>query len=362
VVKSWLFDIFNYPYDSRPEGLDPALVQDEYDWHLDAWTRAEELGYDGVFFSEHHFTAYNMSPSPNLLVASLAQRTKTMRMGVMCNVTAFHNPRRLAEEAAMLDYLSHGRLEFGLGRGSDNHELKKEGVPLEDTRAWFEESVELMHQAWTQPRWTHHGKFFHYDDVAIYPRPKNVPRVWVTAFSPASVQWAARNGYQLATSFVPAAGIAQLRQLYAETAAAAGQPSSPEQVGVLRQVFVADSDQEARDLAEPALDHVFRLFKEAAVPDDIEHLARGYEHYKSFFAAFASEGGVRFEDLQASGAVIVGSPSTVRDQVVAQVEEIGCGHLLNWFSFGALTREQTMHSVELYAREVVPVLRGLTVG
>ncbi|WP_113704645.1 LLM class flavin-dependent oxidoreductase [Nonomuraea lactucae] len=362
MVKSWLFDIFNYPYDSKPEGLDPELVQDEYDWHLDTWVRAEDLGLDGVFFSEHHFTAYNMSPSPNLLVASLAQRTSTLRMGVMCNVTAFHNPRRLAEETAMLDYLTHGRLEVGLGRGGDDLEFKKEGFPLEQTREWFEESLELMHKAWEQPRFTHHGRFFHYDDVSIYPRPKNRPRVWVTAFSPGTITWAGTMGYRLALAFLPASMMAQYRRTYDEAARAAGHETSPDHIGVLRNVFVAGSDQEARDLAEPALDHVFRLFKEAAVPDDIENMAKGYEHYSSFFAPFAAEGGVRFEDLQAAGVVVVGSPATVRDQLVAQAEEIGCGNIFNWFSFGALTSEQTLRSVELYARDVAPALRSLAVA
>ncbi|MDF3311852.1 LLM class flavin-dependent oxidoreductase [Rhodococcus sp. T2V] len=361
MVKSWLFDIFNYPYDSAPEGLDPALVEDEFDWHLDAWVKAEELGYDGVLFSEHHFTAYNMSPSPNLLVAAVAQRTNTLRLGAMCNVTAFHNPRRLAEETAMLDYLTRGRLEVGLGRGADDHEFRKEGFPLEDTRPWFEESLELMHKAWEQPRFTHHGRFFHYDDVSIYPRPRRTPRIWVTALSPATIAWAGSKGYRLSLAFMPAKVMAQFRNIYNEAAADAGHSTAPEQIGVMRNIFVADSDEEARDLAEPALDHVFRLFKEAAVPDDLGHMAPGYEGYSSFFAPFAAEGGVRFEDLQASGAVVVGSPSTVRDQLVAQVEEIGCGHLMNWFSFGQLTRDQTMRSMELYAKEIVPALRSLEV-
>jgi alkanesulfonate monooxygenase SsuD/methylene tetrahydromethanopterin reductase-like flavin-dependent oxidoreductase (luciferase family) len=360
MVKSWLFDIFNYPYDPRPEGLDPDLVQDEFDWHLETWVQAEDLGLDGVFFSEHHFTAYNMSPSPNLLVASLAQRTSRMHLGVMCNVTAFHNPRRLAEETAMLDYLTHGRLEVGLGRGSDDLEFKKEGFPLEDTRAWFEESLELMEKAWHQPRFIHHGRFFDYDDASIYPRPKNSPNVWITALSPSTVKWAATKGYRIAMSFVPPSGLADMRRTYDEAAIAAGLEPSADKIAVLRQAFVADTDEQARELAEPALDHVFRLFKRAAVPEDVDNLAKGYEGYSSFFRPFVREGGLRFDDLVASGAVVVGSPATVRDQLVAQAEEIGCGHLINWFSFGRLTKEQTQRSVELYAKEVVPALRSIT--
>ncbi|WP_033288199.1 LLM class flavin-dependent oxidoreductase [Amycolatopsis jejuensis] len=359
MVKSWLFDIFNYPHDPRPEGFDPELAQEEFDWHLETWTGAEELGYDGIFFSEHHFTAYNMSPSPNLLVSAVAQRTNTMHLGVMCNVTAFHHPRRLAEETAMLDYLTHGRLEVGLGRGADDLEFKKEGFPLEDTRAWFEESLELMHQAWEKPRFTHHGRFFDYQDTALYPRPLHQPRVWITALSPSTVSWAAAKGYRMAISFLPASGLADMRKAYDEAARAAGRTPTADDVAMLRNVFVADTDEQAREIAEPALDHVFRLYKEAAVPEDVEHMAKGYEAYSSFFRPFVSGGGVTFEDLQAAGIVIVGSPESVRDQLVAQTSEVGCGHLLNWFSFGALTKEQTQRSVELFAKEVAPALRAV---
>lgn len=116
-------------------------MQALYDWKLESWVAAEGQGFDGVFFSEHHFTPYSISPSPNLLVATLAQRTSRMNIGVMANITAFHNPRRLAEEGAMLDHLTGGRLEIGMGRGVDEPEFLREGVRMEETRARFEESV-----------------------------------------------------------------------------------------------------------------------------------------------------------------------------------------------------------------------------
>jgi alkanesulfonate monooxygenase SsuD/methylene tetrahydromethanopterin reductase-like flavin-dependent oxidoreductase (luciferase family) len=356
-----LFDIFNYPYDSDPAAFDPSLAQREFDWHLDAWSHAEALGFEGVLFSEHHFTAYNMSPSPNLLVAALSQRTSRIRLGVMANITAFHNPRRLAEETAMLDYLTRGRLEVGLGRGADDHEFNKEGFPLEDTRAWFEESLGLMEQAWAEPRFTHHGRFFDYDDTALWPRPRSRPSVHIVALSPSTIQWAAAKGYKLALAFMPAPTMAQLVAGYQAAAEAAGQPTGPDRVSVLRNVFIADTDAEAREIAEPALNKVFQLFKEVAVPGDLTKMAPGYEGYSSFFAPFAKEGGVTFDELVAAGQVVVGSPETVRDQLVAQAEEICCGHVFNWFHYGALTPEQTMRSLELYAEHVIPALQQIDV-
>lgn len=362
MVQSWLFDIFNYPHNPDPREFEPKLAQAEYDWKLDTWARAEGWGFDGVFFSEHHFTAYNLSPSPNLLVAALSQRTRTLKMGVLCNVTAFHNPRRLAEETAMLDYLTHGRLEVGLGRGADDLEFKKEGFPLEDSRAWFEESLELMEKAWATPRLTHHGRFFNYEATAIWPRLRRKPIIHVPSLSPETLRWCGTKGYKIACAFMPTSTLKEYFDIYKTAASQSGNPVSPDHMSITRPVFIADSDDEARELAEPALDQVFRLFKEVAIPDDLDHMAPGYEGYSSFFRPFAAEGGVKFEDLQASGAVVVGATDTVRDQLIAQVEEIGCGRVVNWFHFGALTPEQTHRSLQLYAEKVIPALRTVQVG
>jgi alkanesulfonate monooxygenase SsuD/methylene tetrahydromethanopterin reductase-like flavin-dependent oxidoreductase (luciferase family) len=138
VVKTYPFELLTYPYGNDPTSFDPGRCAEIYDSHFNIWIECKDLGYDGVFFSEHHFTAYNPSPSPNLLVAALAKPTSRMRLGVMCNVLPFHNPLRLAEETAMLDYLTGGRLEVGFGRGADAYEFEKMGIPHEETRGMFE--------------------------------------------------------------------------------------------------------------------------------------------------------------------------------------------------------------------------------
>jgi alkanesulfonate monooxygenase SsuD/methylene tetrahydromethanopterin reductase-like flavin-dependent oxidoreductase (luciferase family) len=360
VVKSWLFDIFNYPYGAAPATFDPKLCQELYDWHTDLWVGAEELGFDGVFFSEHHFTSYNISPSPNLLVAAVAARTERMRLGVMANIVPFHNPRALAEEVAMLDYLTNGRLEVGLGRGVDEQEFLRDGVAMEETRARFEESMEIMHAAWRNPVFSHHGKFWDYENVTIWPRPRQQPNppVWVTALSPATIEWAGRKGYKMAHTFMPVAETKDMFDLYRKSAENAGNSTAPDQLGLMRQVFVADSDQEARDIGEPALNQLFGLFKEAAVFQDLDNVPEGYEFYSSFFRPFSS-GPVSWETLTGSGIVCVGSPETVRDQLIAQAEELECGNVINAGIFGSMTKEQTFHSAELYAKEIIPALKSV---
>ena len=131
-------------------------------------------------------------------------------------------------------------------------------------------------------------------------------------------------------------------------------------MGVCRNVVIADSEQEARDLAEPAFDALFAAFKEAAVFRDLDNGPAGYEHYQSFFRPFAGDD-VSFDALVGIGAICVGTPATVRDQILDQVETIGCGNFLNWGSFGNLTKEQTMRSYQLYGEHVVPALHSLKV-
>lgn len=359
MVKSWVFEIFSYPFNAPAEEFDPAVCKDLYDWKLDSWIAAEEYGFDGVFFSEHHFTPYSISPSPNLLVATLAQRTERMRIGVMANITAFHNPRRLAEEGAMLDYLTGGRLEVGMGRGVDEPEFIREGVNMEETRQRFEESVALIQAAWTQPKFSFDGDFYKYDNVSIWPRPMRgeIP-IWVTALSPQTVEWAAQQGFRFTSVFTPTAVMKETFDVYKAAASDVGREATPDDMGVCRNVFIADSEQEARELAEPAFNALFATFKEAAVFSDLENVPQGYEHYQSFFRPFAGDG-LSFDDLVAIGAICVGTPDQVRDQLVAQMEEIGCGHFLLWGSFGTLTKEQVMHSYKLFGEHVAPALHGL---
>lgn len=357
MVKTYPFELLTYPHANDPAAFDPARCAEIYESHFNVWLEAEELGYDGVFFSEHHFTAYNVSPSPNLLVAALAKRTSRMRLGVMCNVLPFHNPVRLAEETAMLDYLTDGRLEVGLGRGADAYEFEKMGIPHEDTRGMFEESLELMKKAWENPVFSHQGKHWSYTDASIWPRPVNPPKPWITCISPETVEFAARSGYKMALAYLPSAAMANYVDLYRNTTADAGRDPATLETAILRSIVIAPTDSEADDIAAPALEHLFALFKKVAVFRDLNHVPKGYEFYSSFFRPFAAN--VSYEDLRDSGIALVGSPDTVRDRLAAQVQEIGTENVLMFSSFGDLDAKQISRTHQLYAEHVMPVLREL---
>lgn len=365
MVKTWLFDIFNYPFSVDPNAFDHEATQELYDWHMDSWIAAEEAGFEGLFFSEHHYTPYSVSPSPNLLVASVAQRTSRMRLGVMANIMAMHNPRRLAEEAAMLDYLTHGRLEMGLGRGIDEREFSREGIPMEESRPRFEEGLRLMRSMLQDPVFTHQGTYANFEKTSMWPqaRPREFAP-WVSALSPATVTWCAQQGYRISTAFQATSALRAVHDGYRKAAEEAGQPSGADRIMVLRNVFCADTDEEARAIAEPALNHMFGLFREAIVWDDLDNVPEGYatDFYQSFFRPFAGSGPVDWQTLVDLGIFVVGSPETVRASLEKQMQDLGAENLLVWGSFGTLTKEQTIHSFELIGRDVIPALRDVSVA
>jgi len=188
-MKFSLFDIMHWPGGTDPTDFDPQQAAGVYDARMDEYIRAEQLGFDSVFFGEHHFTAYSITPSPNLLIAALSQRTSRLRIGVMINVLPFHDPLRLAEEGAMLDLLTHGRLEFGIGRGVDEQEFLRQCMPYQEARPRVEAGLELILKAWRQPEFEFNGKFRKVGRATIWPRQLQKPYtpIWFTALSPDTI-------------------------------------------------------------------------------------------------------------------------------------------------------------------------------
>lgn len=363
MVKSWLFDVFNYPYTSNPNEFDPQKAQELFDWHADSWVLAEKVGFEGIFFSEHHYTAYCISPSPNLFIAAAAQRTERVKLGVMINLLPMHTPRRLAEEFAMLSYMTHGRLEIGIGRGLDQRVFRREGIAMNEVRARFEEGVEIILKMLENNYFHHEGRFWSFggEDTALWPRPlqRPVPKPWVSGLSPETVAYAGKHGFRLSSAFTTSEQIRNVFIDYRKAAAAAGHPSGPENTMVLRQVFCAETDEEARRIAEPALNNLFKLYREAVIFEDMNHVPEGFEFYSEFFRPFAGEGPMEWDALNDLGIFVVGSPETVRDKLINQAKVIGTENILMWSSFGTLTAEQTTNSYRLLGQEVIPALNEL---
>jgi alkanesulfonate monooxygenase SsuD/methylene tetrahydromethanopterin reductase-like flavin-dependent oxidoreductase (luciferase family) len=159
----------------------------------------DRTGYDAVWLTEHHFTDYSVCPSIPVLGTYAAARTKNLRIGTAVCLAAFYHPLRLAEEVALLDILSGGRVNWGAGRGYDLNEFRTFGVPFEESYARFREAVDIVVRAWTSERLTYRGKFFAFDNVEVLPKPLQQPHppVWTAAASPGSIEWAASSGHSI---------------------------------------------------------------------------------------------------------------------------------------------------------------------
>src|SRR5262245_31003907 len=238
---------------SRREGQTDAEV---YANALDECRLAERLGLHTIWLAEHHFSTYGILPSLPVLAAAVARETRRIRIGTAVVIAPFAHPLRIAEEWAMIDILSEGRLEFGLGRGYQPTEFRGLDVSMERTRERFDESFELIRRAWTQDRCTFGGEFYQMRDLQVLPKPvqKPHPPLWTAAVSPETYVLAAKRGLKIQTSpaFTPldvlAKSYAEYRQAWRDSQGT----DRGADICLNKIIHVADSSRQAReDMREP---------------------------------------------------------------------------------------------------------------
>jgi len=219
--------------------------------YLDYAVEAEALGYRSSFLVEHHFTGWNQVSATLMLQTALAMRTQTLRLGTAVIVLPWHNPVLLAEQAATLDLISGGRLDFGIGKGYRHNEFAGFRIPMEEAEPRFEESVEVMIRAWvSRERFSHRGRFWQFDDIVVEPPPAQRPHppLWVAAGSENSIRRAAIRGFNLILDqYASPEVLGQRIALYRTGLAADGKRFNPMRVAVARQAYVANdqADKEA---------------------------------------------------------------------------------------------------------------------
>jgi alkanesulfonate monooxygenase SsuD/methylene tetrahydromethanopterin reductase-like flavin-dependent oxidoreductase (luciferase family) len=340
MIKPWIFELFGTP-GGRGGDTDPQVTAEYFRWHLDLWRRAEAMGFEGIFFSEHHF-GLGFSPSPNLLIANLASVTRTLRLGVMGVVLPYYQPWRVVEEIGMLDQLTGGRLEIGTASGIPQ-EMARIGISVEEANARNAEAIEILDAALAHPVISHHGRFWNFDELRIAPRPLQTPSPpkWTTVVSIESARKAARRGSKLCTGFHPIDRIEAIFDAYREEAARAGHPTGPEQLAIRRNVIIAVDEAEALETARTAS----RLYRQALTHDP------RYTDSPVPDAPGPTHGFSVGED-----EFIAGTGAQVAEQIIAQCKRVGAGHFLSTMS-RMPTLDQRMAAFELYAREVIPRLR-----
>jgi alkanesulfonate monooxygenase SsuD/methylene tetrahydromethanopterin reductase-like flavin-dependent oxidoreductase (luciferase family) len=346
---------------------DPEKGAAEYDSYLDQLTYAEELGFDAIGVNEHHQTAYGLMPAPNLIASALIQRTKKVQIAVLGRALPLvSNPINIAEEFAMLDVLSKGRLIAGFVRGI-GAEYHSTGVNPAFSHERFHEAHDLIVKAWTTPGpFEFEGDHFRLRYVNLWPRPyqKPHPPVWIPSMgSRETVVWASapERKYPFMVTFSPESAVVRYHNMYREAAQAHGYTASGGQLGWATPIYVAESDQQARDEAKAGIESLFNNF--LSMPWEML-LPPGYTSNTSLKATLklrpALGGRPRqqtIEELIASGTIVVGSPTTVREKIARVREQTGFDILIALLQFGVLPDDLARRNMEMFAGEVMPKLR-----
>lgn len=366
MIRSWLFT-FMQPYTrAHPDPIDPATTQRAIRWHIDTlFPLIEQVGFHGIFFSEHHFHG-NLSASPHLYIAATAMRTQRLRLGVMGSVLPLHHPWRVAEEIAILDQLSSGRLEIGVSSGTGPQEPLMVGIAADELRPRFDEALDVIDGVLAEIEHTHHGRFWQFDRLCVTPRMLQPhPPKWMTIVSEGSARIAAQRGYKVCTAFMSAHDAASIFDAYRESAARANRPAGPDQLGLRRRCLVWDTDDEAEQLGAEVLkiglERTGNLMKRM-IAQGVNPLI-GVAHLdKQIMASRRAEA----VDAPASKFVsepdewIVGSPETVAAKIIEQCRTCGAGHFLA-YTLGSMEEREMEHSTMLW-RRVLPLLERADLG
>jgi alkanesulfonate monooxygenase SsuD/methylene tetrahydromethanopterin reductase-like flavin-dependent oxidoreductase (luciferase family) len=349
-----------YFFLQAPPGRIGAQVLPE---EVEQMVLAEELGFDSVWLTEHHYADYGLSSAPSVLLATVAARTKRIRLGIAVYVIPFHHPLRLAEETASIDILSGGRLIVGLGRGNRPLEFYGHGVKQEQSRARMEEGVDVLLQAWTQERVNYAGRYWQIHNVPVYPKPLQQPHppLAFAVTSPETIAWTASHGYRMLSSGLgtPLSQTTKNRDAYIQGLQQHGY--SPvdiqqrlEQWVVTKHVYVAPSDAEAlADAKEPEMWYRDAFIRSLSADGLVGLHESVYQGAEAMIARLKSQS---WEDLVQS-ALLIGAPDTVAAKI-AELEAAGTGEVACWMNFGGLAPDKVRRSMRLFAEEVIPRFRA----
>lgn len=347
-----------------------------YQEHLRLAQLAEDLGFHSYFTIEHQNSDVGQITSPSVYLTAVACHTSVLRVGAMIWQLPFHNPVQLAQEIAMLDQLSRGRVEFGSGLGIHEHEFLRWGLNHAERAPMSSEALEIIKLAWTQPEVTYKGKYWTYDEALPAPKPYQQPHppIWVAAHSTASLEFAAQNNYHISQNR-DRDGVAQEKIAYfKKTWKECGHAGPMPRVFMQRAVHVAETDAKAREEAEPLI-----VRQPAAVAvggggggsrvGRVEQTRIGWGQHRRGYGADSlrpdvvergenfAQAGQDYDFATREGLYIVGSPETVIRKLEWDRENIGYDLFCADHSFGAMPPELVEKSVRLMGKEVVPAFK-----
>jgi alkanesulfonate monooxygenase SsuD/methylene tetrahydromethanopterin reductase-like flavin-dependent oxidoreductase (luciferase family) len=320
-----------------------AEAAEQYAMRLDLLEAADRLGFYSYHVAEHHGTTLGLAPSPNVYLSAVAQRTSRLKLGPMVYVAALYHPMRLAEEACMLDQLSRGRLQLGIGRGAVWPEQELYDIDPASVPERYAEARDILLQALTSERVSFSGKHYRVRDFPMVLRPyqKPHPPLWYGIGNPDSAVWAAANRVNV-VSLLQAGSARRTLDRYREEWARLGRAERDLPfLGLARHIVVAGTDAEARRIARAA-----------------------FKRWRKSFSALWDERGIPFpfefpwewDGLEERSLGCAGAPATVREFLAQQSAQARCTFFLCQLIFGDIAYEDALRSLTLFAEEVAPSL------
>jgi alkanesulfonate monooxygenase SsuD/methylene tetrahydromethanopterin reductase-like flavin-dependent oxidoreductase (luciferase family) len=343
---------------NRPSAITPADSRKAWVDGIDDYLHAEQLGFDFVSISEHHYSAW-MDPSPAMMAAALAQHLTSARICLLGTTLPLHNPVRVAEELALLDVVTNGKVTVGLLRGTPNEVMTYFNINPTESRSMFQEAVELIRACWTEPEafgWE--GRHYRFRTISVLPTPVTPggPPVLISGSNPASIRFAAEQHAQLGLSYMDLADASERAQLFREAAETFGWSPQPSDILFRGIAYVAETDERAREIA---LEHRFGLIGKLFQPGSrltgeaiMESVTGAVQTAPSQARGFADP-----EILPA----LCGSPETVLAQLAA-FSDAGIGSVDLSLTGLGLPAELGSANLELFAAEVLPAAQKLGVG
>jgi alkanesulfonate monooxygenase SsuD/methylene tetrahydromethanopterin reductase-like flavin-dependent oxidoreductase (luciferase family) len=345
---------------------DPEKGADEYESHISSLAYAEELGFDGIAVNEHHQTAYGIMPAPNLIASALIQRTKRVKIAIIGRALPLvNNPLYIAEETAMLDNMSRGRIIQGFVRGI-GAEYHSSGVNPFYSHDRFHEAHDLIIRAWSEAGpFEFEGDHYNFKYVNVWPRTfqRPHPPIWIPSQgSSETIHWAAdpSRRYPFLVTFAAAESVNKYLNAYREQAKQFGYEARGDQLGWAAPIYVAETDEQAMADAGLAAERLFnnflRMTWEMLIPPGYMSMS-SMQNFVKMRAALGSQPRRSAEELVSSGTALIGSPATVRRKIQEMRDRTGFEILVSMLQFGTLDDQKTRRSMDLFASEVMPHFR-----
>ncbi len=333
---------------------DPTQASERYDQRLQMVELADRLGYHAYHLAEHHGTPLGLAPSPNLFLAAAAARTTRLRLGPLVAILPLYHPLRLVEEIGMLDQLSRGRLDLGIGRGVSPFELGMFGIDAQESRAMLAEALQIVLLGLEKGEIEFDGAHYriHGARSSVTPVQRPYPPLWYPTFE--SIPWAARHGLNYLDLFVSSfhgsgpdrpgmvARYEQERTRQVDASDRLNAHVADPLRGFIRHIVIADSLDEAEAVAHPAFD-------------------RYAERFNRLWIERGSQAPLQmsYAEFTGLGFLLAGTAATVREQLVTQSGREGGNYVVGVFAFGDLATPHVLRSVDRFAREVAPHLHPL---